>query len=361
MNAVDATEAYESWLGRQIELVPKDLERKHKRMRESPFVFLRASHYLWLQRIDELAPELEAPRVGCIGDLHVENFGTWRDAEGRLVWGVNDFDESEQLPYTFDLARLATSAVLAIDDEKLHIDPDDACAAIARGYAASLDTGGRPFVLAGDDKEVARLVAAALAPGPARWWKDFENDLKKPLPDHDRVPPAAREALAAVLPDPDWAFELHRRVAGVGSLGRLRIVLVGDHDGAPAARELKQLAPPAGVWLGRPATAGVQLADAVRAADPYLDVRGGWVARRLAPDCVKLELSAPEGRAGEERLLERMGAETANVHLASADAVAAVQADLERQPRRWLERAASRLARAMRDDWAAWRRHGGRG
>jgi len=32
--------------------------------------------------------------VLAVGDLHVENFGTWRDAEGRLIWGVNDFDES---------------------------------------------------------------------------------------------------------------------------------------------------------------------------------------------------------------------------------------------------------------------------
>ena len=48
--------------------------------------------------------------VLAIGDLHLENFGTWRDAEGRLVWGINDFDEAWALPYTNDLIRLATSA-----------------------------------------------------------------------------------------------------------------------------------------------------------------------------------------------------------------------------------------------------------
>jgi len=36
--------------------------------------------------------------VLAVGDLHVENFGTWRDAEGRLIWGVNDFDEAWRLP-----------------------------------------------------------------------------------------------------------------------------------------------------------------------------------------------------------------------------------------------------------------------
>lgn len=38
----------------------------------------------------------------AVGDLHVENFGTWRDIEGRLVWGVNDFDEAHPLSYAND-------------------------------------------------------------------------------------------------------------------------------------------------------------------------------------------------------------------------------------------------------------------
>ena len=49
----------------------------------------------------------------AIGDLHVENFGTWRDKEGRLIWGVDDFDEAYSLPYTHDLVRLAASAEIA--------------------------------------------------------------------------------------------------------------------------------------------------------------------------------------------------------------------------------------------------------
>ncbi len=49
----------------------------------------------------------------AVGDIHVENFGTWRDAEGRLVWGVNDFDDAARMPYAIDIVRLATSAVLA--------------------------------------------------------------------------------------------------------------------------------------------------------------------------------------------------------------------------------------------------------
>jgi uncharacterized protein (DUF2252 family) len=138
MDVVAATRAYEDWLGDQLEVVSEDLDRKHKRMRESPFVFLRGSYYRWLQRIDALAPDLAGPQLACVGDLHVENFGTWRDTEGRLVWGINDFDESERLPYTYDLARLATSAVLAIDDGMLRVRRRAACDAVLDSYRDSL-------------------------------------------------------------------------------------------------------------------------------------------------------------------------------------------------------------------------------
>ena len=55
-------------------------------MRESPFVFLRATFYWWIQRRQSLGGQVaDAPRSLAVGDLHVENFGTWRDAEGRLA------------------------------------------------------------------------------------------------------------------------------------------------------------------------------------------------------------------------------------------------------------------------------------
>ena len=95
MDIKQATEEYEAWLGKRLTLVPADLELKHQRMAESPFPFLRATFYRWVQRWPEVCPELAtAPAVLSVGDLHVENFGTWRDAEGRLIWGINDFDEA---------------------------------------------------------------------------------------------------------------------------------------------------------------------------------------------------------------------------------------------------------------------------
>ena len=114
MSFVKDNEKYERWLRKQCRVVEADLEKKHERMRESAFVFLRATFFRWAKRVEGICADLaKTPPVLSVGDLHLENFGTWRDAEGRLVWGVNDFDEAAVIPYAFDLVRLATSARLA--------------------------------------------------------------------------------------------------------------------------------------------------------------------------------------------------------------------------------------------------------
>ncbi|HWW88444.1 MAG TPA: DUF2252 family protein, partial [Vicinamibacterales bacterium] len=109
MEIHDVTRSFERWLRRQTRIVAADLKLKHRRFHESPFVFLRGTFYRWIQQWPEACSDIaDAPQVLAVGDLHVENFGTWRDAESRLVWGINDVDEAWRLPYTQDLTRLAT-------------------------------------------------------------------------------------------------------------------------------------------------------------------------------------------------------------------------------------------------------------
>ena len=111
MGVRESTSVYESWLARMVPVVRADLALKHRLMAANAFAFLRATFYRWAQLWPETCRELcDAPAVLAVGDLHVENFGTWRDAEGRLIWGVNDFDETVNLPYTQDLVRLGASA-----------------------------------------------------------------------------------------------------------------------------------------------------------------------------------------------------------------------------------------------------------
>src|SRR6516164_7749493 len=128
MNIVKATTKYEAWLGKQTQIVAPDLKLKHIEMAKKAFPFLRATFYRWVQVWPEVCRDLDrAPRVLGVGDLHIENFGTWRDTDGRLVWGVNDFDETTTLPWTQDLVRLAASAHLAIWADHLALRRRSAC------------------------------------------------------------------------------------------------------------------------------------------------------------------------------------------------------------------------------------------
>src|ERR1043166_1717766 len=133
-NISHATHQYEIWLASHLRVLKSDLRQKHRMMAQDPFSFLRATFYRWMQLFPELCPKAsKAPVVLAVGDLHVANFGTWRDAEGRLIWGINDFDEAFPLPYTLDLIRLGTSASIAIKSENLTIGVLEACDAILEG------------------------------------------------------------------------------------------------------------------------------------------------------------------------------------------------------------------------------------
>ena len=94
MNIREATAKYETWLRKDLRLIDRELKQKHDAMRAELFPFFRATYYRWAQLWPQICDgQRSAPVVLAVGDLHVENFGTWRDSEGRLVWGINDFDE----------------------------------------------------------------------------------------------------------------------------------------------------------------------------------------------------------------------------------------------------------------------------
>ncbi len=356
MNIVDATRGYEDWIARQITLVSADLRLKHTRMQEAAFPFLRATYYRWVQLWSEHCADIaRAPRVLAVGDLHIENFGTWRDADGRLAWGVNDFDEVAPLPYTNDLVRLATSACLAIESEHLSLKPRQACDALLSGYRAELEGGGRPIVLAERHYWLSRIARRQLR-DPRAFWKK----LASLPPAKSGVPADARKALESSLPEPRIDYRLMRRVAGLGSLGHQRYVAIAHWHGGMIAREAKALVPPASAWArgdgGSPTILYERmLRSSIRSPDPFLKLHGTWIVRRLAPDCGKIELGALPQKRDELRLLEMMGWETANVHLGTPSMAKEVLRDLDQRPTNWLVKAARTMTDAVMRDWKAWR------
>ena len=203
--------------------------------------------------------------------------------EGRLVWGVNDFDEACKMPYAIDLVRLATSALLAGRGAALRIGGAEACAAILEGYTQHIASGGKPFVLE-EAHPALRRMALGAERDPVRFWARMSS-----LPDCEKAPKKVRTLLASHLPDRDLPFRMATRIAGLGSLGRQRIVAIASwHDGM-VAREAKAMLPSAYGWATGAASKAVHYMDvagrAVRCPDPCLALSGRWLVRRLAPHC----------------------------------------------------------------------------
>lgn len=347
MKITKATAKYEAWLGRRLKIVEADLAFKHEQMRTAPFPFFRATYYRWAQIWADICGEAaHAPEVLAVGDLHVENFGTWRDIEGRLIWGINDFDEAWPMPYTNDLIRLAASALLA----RMGSEAKAGIGAIVKGYLDALEAGGRPFALA-EHHPALRTMATARLHEPEKFWERLHA-----LPDVKQEPPAgALKAIARLMPEAGLHWRVTNRVAGLGSLGRQRYVAIAEWCGGSVAREAKALAPSACFWAeqgkGTPRIHYEEILQcSIRCCDPFVRFQKRWIVRRLAPDCSRIELYALPKERDELRMLQAMGWETANIHLGSVKPKTLL-ADLQKRPRGWLMQAARKMEKAVMADF----------
>ncbi|HEV2650788.1 MAG TPA: DUF2252 family protein [Rhizomicrobium sp.] len=354
MNFIDATAGYEKWLGKHLPLVKRDMVHKHEVMREDCFAFLRGTYYRWAQLWPDVCPGLaSAPRLLGVGDLHLANFGTWRDADARLVWGINDFDEASPVAYTNDLVRMATSALFAGESGQLRLSAKRATREILDGYTSGLnDKNPAPFVLE-EDNEALRQIRLGDVRDPAKFWKKLRTETR------GSAPSAAKAVILSALPSHMNAVTFRQRTAGVGSLGVPRYVGIGEHQGALVAREAKARAPLAIAWAQghktEPAHYAAIIRRSVRAPDPFVKIDSRWVVRRLAHDCSRIEVADIARTSDLSIVLNAMGRETANVHR-GAKAPAPVRKHLAKQKPGWLAAAAERMAEATFKDWKAWRK-----
>jgi hypothetical protein len=356
----EATLSYENWLAAALPapVVPTDLVEKHRVLADpaDPFPFFRGTYYRWCQHWTS-GPVSDAPKVLAVGDLHLANFGTWRDADGRLCWGVNDFDEADDLPYTNDLVRLAASIRFARKAGTLDIKFAEGCQAILEGYQECLEhPGGQPFVLEEHHPHL-RDIATAADRDPTAFWAKMTKLLGGPAA---AIPEDAREVLEKAMPAAAIAVEYRARRAGVGSLGRPRYVALADWRGGKICREAKAAAPPATAWVSEAPTAcrASEAADrSVRSPDPFYRLSGRWIVRRLGPRSSRIELLELKS-VDLHRVLHAMGAETANIHLGTRPASDAIRADLRKRSVGWLADAAKTLADRLETDWQAWRSSG---
>lgn len=332
---------YERWLTAQLrgEVAAKDFDKKHKKMKESAFTFLRATYWRWAESILDVCPDLaSAPSVLSVGDIHLENFGTWRDEEGRLIWGVNDFDEAAEMPYIIDLVRLATSATLAHSPHPPSLN--EICTHILDGYEEGLKSP-EPFVLDRKHMWLRKRFVVSEA-GRTLFWSDIDERQKEA--ERGKFGDPSKKYLksfANALPEDSIRLTYWPKTAGTGSLGRPRWVGYGSWRGGPLLRECKAIVLSGWSRAHRGGSKRLRINDVAkgkyRAPDPWYQLNGNVLVRRLSPNNRKLEISEAEDapRLLHRDMLWAMGRDLAAVHLGGRNKADAIRTDLGERKQRW--------------------------
>lgn len=239
---------------------PERLALKYRRMRDDRFAFLRATAQLFYARLPEAAVLRRAPAAWCCGDLHLENFGSYKGDNRLVYFDINDFDEALLAPATWDPLRLAASLVAA--REGLGLKPKaarelaavalDAWAdALAEGHARWVERDTARGAVAElleslRGRQRADFLARRTVPAPRGKGRRLRTDGKHALPataaDRERVLHFFEQhAKASERPTFFRPLDVARRIAGTASLGVERWVVLVEGKGGPDGHYLMDL------------------------------------------------------------------------------------------------------------------------
>jgi uncharacterized protein (DUF2252 family) len=229
---------------------PDRLAMKYAKMAESPFIFLRGACELFYDALPETPLFREAPLAWCCGDLHFENFGSYKGDNRQVYFDINDYDEAALAPASWDLVRLLSSIQCGAD--VLNATRAEALA-VSRicldGYQKALAEGKPLWVereistglvhdlltdLRGRDR-AAFLDKRTTRKGRRR---SLKLDGQKALPATDAQKASVTgfmDSFAATQVNPAFfqVLDIGRRIAGTGSLGVLRFVVLVEGKGSP--------------------------------------------------------------------------------------------------------------------------------
>jgi uncharacterized protein (DUF2252 family) len=130
---------------------------KFRKMAADPFAFYRGSACLFyadMATMEDRWCDEKTSRVWIQGDLHAENFGTYMDGAGRIVFDVNDFDEAYLGHVSWDLRRFAASFALLAWRKALG---DDVIAELLRSYLTAYLDQVEAFTRSDEDRSFALL------------------------------------------------------------------------------------------------------------------------------------------------------------------------------------------------------------
>jgi uncharacterized protein (DUF2252 family) len=339
--------------------------KKYTKLADNAFSFFRGTCHLFYQDLPIDLTIHAAPNVWICGDLHLENFGTYKGDNRQIQFGINDFDEGALAPCTWDLARLSTSIFLAADNLKLD-------RIIAIGLVQSYLTTYSNTLVAGKNiaitiENTQGAIAELIDSLRQRKRIDFLNDRTEIIKSRRqlkfdknkilKIDKQQRENISQLIyqwaktqTDPEFytVLDVGFRLAGIGSLGLDRYLILVTGKGSPDSNYLldfKQqpnsalqpyLTIPQPQWKNQ-ATRVMRVQQLVQSSPPALlaaiPQSGGYaneynnssyLLRELQPTADKLSLEASKNnllRLGES--IETMAKITAAAHLHSSNKLGA--------------------------------------
>lgn len=248
---------------------PERLTRKLDAIAADPFSFFRGTNNLYAASLADAPLLHDAPRTLVCGDLHLENFGSFKGDNGLVYFDMNDFDEALVAPFTVDLVRVLSSLQVAAHSWKLAgEDARNLCRRFLDTYAAALVDGKARWVeratATGIVRDLLRALrkrnrAAYLAQRTERDGNQItlRIDGRRTLRASKDEARRARRILQAYGEQGNGrgprfiAIDVARRIAGTGSLGLERYSVLARPENDPATLRLIdiKLAVPS-VWAG---------------------------------------------------------------------------------------------------------------
>ena len=331
--------------GRAEQILPL----KYKKLRKNAFAFFRGTCHLFYQHLPQQLITAPAPIVWICGDLHLENFGTYKGDDREIYFGINDFDEGALAPCTWDVLRLLTSIFLAADSLNVDLSVAKKLARTCLShYVNTLKLGNAETIA---ETNADGLVKALLkkirqrkrydfleerteVTGECRHLKFDDPDklLKIPL-DRAKLVTQAIENWAQTQPNPDFyeVLDVGFRLAGIGSLGLDRYLILVAGKGSPDRNyllDVKQQPTSAlqpyltgqSVWTNQ-AMRVQRVQELVQSAPPALMAaiefdNSSYLLRELQPTQDKVTLKTDEiDLAQLEQLIVTIASVTASAHL----------------------------------------------
>ncbi len=238
--------------------IPELLQLKYKNMQADPFAFFRGTCHLFYEDWPKESVLNTAPAVWVCGDLHLENFGSYKGDNRLVYFDINDFDEAVLAPCTWDLARLLTS--ILVGARSLNVNESEAlclCNCFLLKYTDALQQGQARTVERDTAIGMVKDLLASLKQRDRKKFLDNRTEenagKRKLLIDRKRTLPVTKaervkvtnllEHWADQQPNPQFfkLLDVAHRIAGTGSLGVERYVILIEGKGSPNRNYLLDL------------------------------------------------------------------------------------------------------------------------